>query len=221
MPPKYSGNRARCQAKNPRSRFCGVVEHLVGSDAEIIRRSWSEPEVFEVIFDRHYEAVHRFAAGRVGIQDAPDIAAETFARAFDRRQRFRLDRRSALPWLYGIAVNVCREGRRRNSRGQHATTRIATRDEMSTEAFENDLTERVDAQRLRPDLLAALRGLTDDEYALLMLAGESDMSYQQMADALGIPIGTVRSRLARARRRVRHAIGVPAIAHWSSHVDGD
>jgi RNA polymerase sigma-70 factor (ECF subfamily) len=87
---------------------------------------------------------------------------------------------------------------------------MATRTEMTTEAFENAVTNRIDAERLRPDLLAALRELTDDEYALLMLAGESDLSYQEMADTLGIPIGTVRSRLARARRRVRTSMEAAA-----------
>lgn len=77
---------------------------------------------------------------------------------------------------------------------------------MTTESFENALAERIDAQRLRPDLIAALRSLSDDEYALLMLATESDLSYHEMAATLGIPIGTVRSRLARARKRVRSAL---------------
>jgi RNA polymerase sigma-70 factor (ECF subfamily) len=186
------------------------VEKSGPSDAVVIRRSLTEPQAFEAIFDRHFGAVHRFAVGRVGQQDAADVLAETFARAFDRRHRFRTDRESALPWLFGIAVNVCRERTRRDDRGHRATTRMATRTEMTTEAFENAVTNRIDAERLRPDLLAALRELTDDEYALLMLAGESDLSYQEMADTLGIPIGTVRSRLARARRRVRTSMEAAA-----------
>lgn len=186
------------------------MENRGPSDAAVIRRSLTEPKTFEVIFDRHFAAVHRFAIGRVGQQDAADVVAETFARAFDRRHRFRRDRESALPWLFGIAVNVCRERMRRNERGHHATTRMANRTEMTTETFENAVTNRIDAERLRPDLLAALRGLSDDEYALLMLAGESDLSYQEMADTLGIPIGTVRSRLARARRRVRMSMEASA-----------
>ncbi len=188
------------------------MEHRTPSDAAVIARSISEPQAFEVIFDRHFAAVHRYAVGRVGLQDAADVVAETFTRAFDRRVRFRPDRPSALPWLFGIAANVTRERARRTDRGHRATTRLAAPIDSITEPFENALTERVDAQRLRPELLAALRLLSDDEYALLMLAGESEMSYQEMADTLGIPVGTVRSRLARARRRVRSAISQPAIA---------
>jgi RNA polymerase sigma factor (sigma-70 family) len=177
------------------------VRHL--SDAEVIARSLVDRGAFEAIFDRHFDAVHRFASGRVGAQEAADVAAETFARAFDRRHRFRPDRSSALPWLFGIAVNVCRERSRRSGRGERAATRLATRSELIAEPFESASAERLDAERLRPELAAALQRLSDDEYALIMLATESDLSYQQMADLLGIPIGTVRSRLARARKRIR------------------
>lgn len=183
-----------------------MVEDRTASDADIIRRSVADPKTFEAIFDRHFDAVHRFAVGRVGLQEAADVVSETFARAFDRRIRFRPDRPSALPWLFGIAVNVCKERSRRASRGARATSRMAGHVERQAETFESDLTERVDAERLRPELIAALQALSDDEYALLMLAGEAELTYQQMADTLGIPIGTVRSRLARARRRVRAAI---------------
>jgi RNA polymerase sigma factor (sigma-70 family) len=196
------------------------VEHRTPSDAVVIERSITEPHVFEIIFDRHFDAVHRFVVGRVGTQEAADMVAETFTRAFDRRQRFRPDRPSALPWLFGIAANVCRERTRRTDRGRVATNRMAVRADLVTEPFETALTERVDAERMRADLIAALDLLSDDEYALLMLAGESEMSYQQMADTLGIPIGTVRSRLARARRRVRGAISQPVTSR-GKHVIPD
>ena len=182
------------------------MEFRVLSDAQVIEASITEPRVFETIFDRHFEPVHRFAVGRVGPQDAPDVVAETFARAFDRRHRFALDKPSALPWLFGIAVNVCRERSRRSDRGVRATTRMAVRTELLTEPFENALADRIDAERLLPELINALRTLSDDEYALLMLATESGLSYEEMAETLDIPVGTVRSRLARARKRVRAAL---------------
>lgn len=182
------------------------MENRRESDAAVIRRSLAEPRVFETIFDRHFDAVLRFAIGRVGVQDAPDVAAETFARAFGRRQRFRPDRPSALPWLFGIAVNVCRERSRRTDRGTRATTRMAASAEQVTEPFENALAERIDAQRLRPELLAGLQRLRDEEYTLVMLAAESDLTYGEMADLLGIPVGTVRSRLSRARTRLRSLV---------------
>lgn len=173
------------------------------SDSSVIRRSLTDPRAFETIFDRHFDAVHRFAVGRVGVQEAADVAAETFARAFGRRHRFRQDRPSALPWLFGIAVNVSRERIRRVDRGTRATSRAAASADRVTEPFETALAERIDAERMRPELLAGLRSLRDDEYALLMLASETDLTYGQMAEMLGIPIGTVRSRLSRARGRLK------------------
>ena len=182
------------------------MESRLLPDARVIESSFAEPRAFEMIFDRHFDAVHRFAVGRVGTQEAPDVVAETFARAFVRRHRFRMDKPSALPWLFGIAVNVCRERIRRRERSERATTRMATRAEMTTEPFESALANRIDAERLRPDLVAALQTLSDDEYALLMLASETELTYGQMAEMLGVPIGTVRSRLARARQRVKRAL---------------
>ena len=197
------------------------METRSATDAQIIEASIARPAVFEEIFDRHFAAMHRFAVGRVGSQEAADVVAETFARAFARRRRFRLDRPSALPWLFGIAVNVCRERSRWVERGQRATTRVATRAEMTTEPFETALAERIDAERMRPDLIVALRGLSDDEYALLMLTSEAGMSYVEMAEHLGIPIGTVRSRLARARKRLRAELATPANVKGEVHVARD
>lgn len=177
------------------------------SDAELIEASLSDPRAFERIFDRHFDAVHRFAMGRIGPQEAGDVVAETFARAFDRRHRFRLDRPSALPWLFGIAINVVRERVRRASRGVALADRVAAPVDLQTESFEAAVADRIDAQRRRPELIAALQELSDAEYALLMLAVESDLTYEQMAAVLGIPIGTVRSRLSRARGRLRAALG--------------
>lgn len=205
-----------------RQGYISGVEFRVLSDAQVIEASRTEPRVFETIFDRHFGPVHRFAVGRVGAQDAPDVVAETFARAFDRRHRFALDKPSALPWLFGIAVNICRERRRRSDRVLRATTRMAVRTEMTTEPFENALAERIDAERLLPGLLNALQALSDDEYALLMLASESDLSYEDMAETLAIPIGTVRSRLARARKRVRAALRSTALTTLGEiHAPGD
>lgn len=191
------------------------------SDAKVIEQSLTDSRLFEVIFDRHFEAVHRFAVGRVGLQDAADVVAETFARAFDRRQRFRMDKPSALPWLFGIAVNVARERTRKSDRGHRATSRVALRSDVVAESFESALADRIDAERLRPDLISALRMLSDDEYALLMLSAESELTYDQMADTLGIPVGTVRSRLSRARRRLRISLGAPAQSDQQAHVASD
>lgn len=174
------------------------------SDAQIIQESRDMPERFEVIFDRHYPAVVRFASGRIGSLDAPDVASDTFVRAFGRRSRFDLSKNSALPWLFGIAANVVRERRRKAGRGARAYSKVSP--DRSVYPFEVDAVQRLDAGMRADELSAALRALSEDEYQVLMLAAMEDMSYQEIADALNVPIGTVRSRLFRARRRMREQL---------------
>lgn len=171
-------------------------------DGRLIAASIRKPELFEVIFDRHYRSVVRFSVGRVGHNEAADVAAETFLRAFSRRARFDSEQPSALPWLFGISANVARERMRKTARGFRAFNR-ATPPPHIDSPFESDAVERTDAEAQAAILTASLAKLTDDEYQVLMLAAIADYSYQEIADRLDIPIGTVRSRLSRARRRMR------------------
>jgi RNA polymerase sigma-70 factor (ECF subfamily) len=173
------------------------------NDAEIISASRRRPELFETIFERHYDAVYRFSIGRVGYHDASDVASDTFVRAFDRRDRFRTDRESALPWLFGIAANVARERHRKSVRGLRMLRRTAGMTMREDSLFEVDAADRLDALSKRSDLTAALRTLSEDEYQVLMLLAVADFSYADIAEALDIPIGTVRSRIHRARNKMR------------------
>jgi RNA polymerase sigma factor (sigma-70 family) len=181
----------------------GGSMHELSTDCEVIVASRRRPELFEVIFERHYQAVFRFAVGRAGVDDAGDIAADTFVRAFDRRDRFRTDRESALPWLFGIAANVAREKRRKSARRQRMVQRSVALVTGDDARFELEAAERVDAVSQRPELTAALSALSDDEYQVLMLLAIADFSYPDISEYLGIPIGTVRSRIHRARRKMR------------------
>ncbi len=176
-----------------------------GHDGQVIAASVRQPELFEVIFDRHYRAVVRFAVGRVGSTEGPDVAAETFLRAFSRRARFDPSHETALPWLFGIAVNVGRERLRKVARGRKAFDRMTPPLEVQS-PFEVEAVERSDAEARSQQLSAALAELTDDEYHVLMLAAIGDLSYQEISDTLDIPIGTVRSRLSRSRRRMRELV---------------
>ena len=177
-------------------------------DGEVIAASRLVPERFEEIFDRHYDAVVGFAVGRVGYHHAHDVAAEVFVRAFDRRHLFRDDRENALPWLFGIASNVVRERRRREARGATALARVAVRLDEEPTDFEAESMRRLDAETTRSALVDALARLSDDEYQVLMLVALGELTYDVMAENLGIPAGTVRSRLARARRRMRTLLEV-------------
>jgi RNA polymerase sigma factor (sigma-70 family) len=173
------------------------------TDCEIILASRRRPELFEGIFERHYQAVYRFAVGRAGIDEAGDVASDTFVRAFDRRDRFRTDRDSALPWLFGIAANVARERHRKSARRMRMVQRSVVLVAGEDSRFEADAAERVDAVSKRGGLTNALTALSDDEYQVLMLLAIADYSYPDIAECLGIPIGTVRSRIHRARRKMR------------------
>lgn len=177
-------------------------------DGDVIAASRMDPDRFEEIFDRHYDAVVGFAVGRAGFHHAHDVAAEVFVRAFDRRHLYREDRESALPWLFGIASNVVRERRRREARGASALARVAGRLGAEPVGFEAEAASRLDAETTRSALVDALTRLSDDEYEVLMLAALGELTYDVMAENLGIPAGTVRSRLARARRRMRMLLEV-------------
>ncbi|MDQ6820974.1 MAG: hypothetical protein M3076_11690 [Actinomycetota bacterium] len=78
------------------------------SDADAVRDSFGDPRRFEVLFDRHYDAIARYLCQRVGQQLADELASETFLQAFASRSRYDVTHRDARPWLYGIATNLLR-----------------------------------------------------------------------------------------------------------------
>lgn len=185
-----------------------VIEDMhdldTGADGRVIRRSLAEPSAFGTIFERHFDAVYGYARRRVGSELAEEIATETFVHAFDRRKSFQVDRGDARPWLLGIAGNVLRRHWRTERRRLEAYARSAGRGDSAAD----------DGARI--EVVAALDGLSRDEREALFLFAVADLSYEEIADALRIPIGTVRSRLARARARVRRELGMAADAVASS-----
>lgn len=170
------------------------------TDAALIRRSLTDPSVFAEIFDRHFESVFRFLARRVGVVTAGDLASETFARAFEGRRRYRLERDDARPWLFGIATNLLRRQRRNEVRQLRAYARTGVDPVLGGL---DDADSRADAAAVGPALADALANLRADERDVLFLYAWADFSYVEIAEALGLPVGTVRSRLSRARAKVR------------------
>ena len=174
-------------------------------DAALIERSWHEPEAFAALYDRHAAPIHRFAGRRLGDQMADDVVGETFLAAFRRRKRYDLRRADARPWLYGIAANVIGKHRRAEVRMLRAFARTGVDPVAAGHA---DLVDsRICAAAVQRDLAAALAGLPAGDRDVLLLIAWADLSYEETAAALGIPVGTVRSRLHRARRKVREALG--------------
>lgn len=175
------------------------------SDAEIIAASLIDPECFGLLFERHFQAVFSYAVRSIGVVEGEEIASEVFVQAFSSRRRFDLSYRSARPWLLGIASNLVSTRYRSFERRTRAYRRALGR-EGQTEEFETKAAERVDASshsvRVR-DALAALRPPERTVVSLFVFGG---LSYQEIAQVLGLREGTVKSRLSRGRANLRNAL---------------
>jgi RNA polymerase sigma-70 factor (ECF subfamily) len=178
------------------------------TDAAVIRASRLEPAAFGAVFDRHWVRIHRYCVVRAG-PPGEDVAAETFRIAFDRRSDYD-GRADAAPWLYGIATNLLRTWFRSAARRERALRRSAgqaARDDLE------DALERAEAQRLGPELAAVLGRLSAEERDALLLYACAELTYDQIARATGVLIGTVRSRIHRARTRVRAHLETLELCH--------
>jgi RNA polymerase sigma-70 factor, ECF subfamily len=178
----------------------------VATDAHIIAASGREPERFREVFERHFPATLAFLRRRVGMDMAEDLAIETFAIAFRRRDGYDPVQPDARPWLLGIATNVLRHHRRAERRKLLAYGRTGVDPAQQHESGYDAAESRVQAQSAGPALALALASLRPDERDTLLLFAWADLSYAEIAIALGIPMGTVRSRLSRARRRLRELL---------------
>jgi RNA polymerase sigma factor (sigma-70 family) len=177
-------------------------------DAAIIERSTRDPESFAILYDRHAATLHRYVARRLGEGVADDIVAETFLCAFRKRDRFDPSTSSdARPWLYGIAANLMGKHTRSEVRMLRAYARTGADPVLTQRATFDDALSRLDFAAAQRDLAQALAALATGDREVLLLIAWADLSYAEVAAALGIPVGTVRSRLNRARTRVRAALG--------------
>ena len=177
------------------------------SDAELIIESLDEPARFGEIFDRHADAIFRYLARRIGPDDASDLLADVFLAAFEARFRYDSDFSMALPWLYGITTNLLRKYFRRRAGELRMRDRLVA--ESQPDDYVETMEDLVDA-RLRVRAMAELLDeLPPGERDVLLLHAWEALTYKEIANALNVPIGTVRSRLNRTRRRLR--FGVDAI----------
>ena len=139
----------------------GVVSRpaVEDTDAEIIRRMHGGPEVFAMVFDRYYSAIHGYAARRLGRDLADDVAAEVFLFVLDQWQRYDTSQESARPWLFGIASNLIAGHRRAEARRYRAiarTDRAGTAGDEHADGHADRVAVRIDAQALRGRLAVAL-----------------------------------------------------------------
>jgi len=176
------------------------------TDNTLIEASLTDARAFDEIFQRHRISIFRFVARRVGQVDAADLTAETFVRAFEARHRFDTMRPSARSWLLGIASHVCIDHLRRTGLRRRRQNEIAAGWLYRPEDEADETAANVDARMFGPALAEALRALSETDRQALLLHAVTRLTYEEIADILAIPIGTVRSTLHRARRRMRELL---------------
>ena len=170
------------------------------SDAQWIARSRTFPSAFAAVFDRHWPSIYAFCKARTG-GAGEDLAAEVFRVAFDTRHRYDEGYADARPWLYGIATNLVREHLRSSGRRDRAMTRAARL--LGRSGSARGPLERLEERQLGPELAEALGNLRDQDRETLLLLAWAELDYEEISRALDVPVGTVRSRLHRARRLIR------------------
>jgi RNA polymerase sigma-70 factor (ECF subfamily) len=169
-----------------------------------------DAEAFGEIYARHARAVHNYCLWRTADpQAAEDAVATVFLEAWRRRERLSLKTGSAAALLLGIANNVVRGHWRNSRRHGEALTRLRAAVPTEGAGHESAVIARIDAFRRVREAAEAIRSLPRGEREVLALIADGDLSYEEAATALDVPIGTVRSRLARARSRLRTGIPAP------------
>jgi RNA polymerase sigma factor (sigma-70 family) len=178
------------------------------SDSELWHRASSgEGAAFGLLYERHANAVYNFCFRRTANwAQAEDLVGEVFLVAWRRRAEVQITAESAaiLPWLLGVAVNVMRNASRSEQRRAHALAGLDAR------ASETDFSPELVGRLADEEQMSAVRHLVDQlplqEQDALALCAWSHLTYEEAAAALGVPVGTVRSRLSRARDHLRELL---------------
>lgn len=163
-----------------------------------------DPEAFGSLFDAFAEAVCNHAFRLVGNRAAAeDVMAATFLQAWRTHTRIDAEGGSLGPWLLGIATNVARNHNRSARRRRMLVARLATYAPEPSADIAEDVAWRLGGDARAAATRDALARLRLPERQVLALCVWSGLSYEQAAEALGIPVGTVRSRLSRARTKMQ------------------
>ncbi len=158
-----------------------------------------DADAFGLLFERHGARIHGYVLRRTGDPHlAEDIVALAFLEAWRQRSEIDLAQPSALPWLYGVAGNVLRHQHRSRRRHQAALDRLAQLPAPSAALVERQAEAAADAR----EVLAQIRALPRRDREVLALSVWEGLSHAEIAVALGTTVGTVKSRLSRARARL-------------------
>jgi RNA polymerase sigma-70 factor (ECF subfamily) len=158
---------------------------------------------FAEVYRSEFAAVHRYIRRRVGRDAADDVSAATFAAAYADWGRFD-PARPIRPWLYGIATNLLRRHHRDEERKLRAYARTGVDPVSSVD--ESEVVRRLDANAQQRALAVALADLRPEEREVLLLHAWAELSDVEIATALSLPPGTVKSRLHRTRERLRNQL---------------
>jgi RNA polymerase sigma-70 factor (ECF subfamily) len=191
-------------------------------DARQIKLSLDDPDQFGVLFDRYFAEIHGYAARRIGRDAADDVAAETFLTAFRSRRRFDAGRGTVRAWLYGIATNHMSAYHRQEERAYRFLRRAGETSERAPaeDALADRVVDRVAAGAVRHELAGALADLSRGDRDVLLLIALGGLSHGDVAAALGIPYGTVGSRLNRVRKKLRGLASVALEIGQEDHGNG-
>lgn len=194
------GNRKALAGHKPHVR----TDWAAFSDRELWSRAVEHHDgyAFGQLFERHADAVFTHCFRRTGLwSTAEDLTSVVFLEAWRRRREVRICDDSVLPWLLAVANNATRNAERTLRRNRRLTAKLPPPEEMPDIA--ETAAQRVDQERAMRWLLGELQGLRRPEREVLALCDWAGLSYAEASAVMGVPVGTVRSRLARARRRLR------------------
>jgi RNA polymerase sigma factor (sigma-70 family) len=164
-------------------------------------------------FDLHGRRILLYLARRTDLQTAEDLLSETFVTALVRWDTFDPDGREPLPWLFGIATNLLHRHWRSERRALRAMSRMAEPDAVADRAG-----DRVDVQRAVRTVIDELDRMRPAVRDTVLLHAWAELTYEQIAVATGVPVGTVRSRLNRARTALRAVPGATDPLNGPLHV---
>ncbi|MDQ1484742.1 MAG: hypothetical protein QOJ62_435 [Actinomycetota bacterium] len=182
-----------------------MADPTTQTDVQLWRRAQAgDGTAFGDLFERHADRVYNYCFRRLGSWAlADDATSQTFTEAWRRRDAVEVDD-SLLPWLFAVANNVCRNLARSGRRHAHLLSTIPQVGPVVDHA--DEVASRIDDERQMQQVLAALRKLKQSDRDVIAMCDWEGLSYNDTARALGVAVGTVKSRLSRARQRLRESV---------------
>ncbi|MDQ0692533.1 RNA polymerase sigma factor [Arthrobacter sp. W4I7] len=180
---------------------------MAENDEDLWRKCMAgDADAFEALFARHADAVFRYCLSRCGSwHDAEELVSITFLEAWRQRTRLKPERDSVLPWLLGVATNADRNRARASRRHADFLARLPHSDPRHGENEADHaeaIASRLDAEREVRELLDTTAGLNEGERDVVILCLMNGIPQEEAAKTLGVRVGTVKSRLHRARTKL-------------------